>query len=123
MCNGVQFDFTPLHWAACFGHLEVVLLLLECSADKNPKVKVRTCRRTGAVRSTIAALRRPLSCSACGGLQDGRTLLHLAAQTGQLEVARLLLERDVDMEAKDKVCALPKGPAAASAVSSTIVRR
>ena len=34
---GVQEGYTPLHWAARYGHLEVVQLLLRHRADKELK--------------------------------------------------------------------------------------
>jgi ankyrin repeat protein len=65
-----------------------------------------------------------------GHAQDGFTPLHKAVWHGQLECARLLLERGADKEAKGKVCAsmneataallavLPPGPAPADDASS-----
>jgi hypothetical protein len=48
--------------------------------------------------------------------QDDWTPLHYAANKGQLEVARRLLESGADKEVKEKVCAPPQGPSAAGAV-------
>ena len=42
-------------------------------------------------------------------LQDGRTPLHCAAQNGQSESVRLLLDRGADKEAKDEVRGKWKG--------------
>jgi hypothetical protein len=36
-------------------------------------------------------------------MQDGRTALMMAANNGHLEVVRLLLEKDADIQAKDEV--------------------
>jgi ankyrin repeat protein len=61
-----------LHWAAEFGELKVVKLLLEHSEDKNPADK------------------------------DGRTPLHSAARHGYLEMVKLLLEHAEDKNQADK---------------------
>lgn len=73
-------------------------LLLDRGANKDALTKVRA-RCRGSVRGVVCgAALRP-----CGGAQDGCTPLLRAAQNGQLEVVRLLLERGADKEAKDKV--------------------
>src|SRR5258708_15875626 len=65
------FRWTPLHSAACFGHVEVCQLLLQYKADNNVKDS------------------------------DGKTPLHLASEAGHVYVARLLLEHGADVNARD----------------------
>jgi ankyrin repeat protein len=65
------FRWTPLHSAACFGHVEVCQLLLQCKVDHNAKDS------------------------------DGKTPLHLASEAGHVNVARLLLEHGADVNVRD----------------------
>ena len=69
---------TPLIWAAVCNRPEAVAWLLDCGADINQKATF-------------------------GGLSHGQgiTALHMAAQYGQLEVVRLLVERGADRTIKD----------------------
>ena len=41
------FQWTPLHWAALYGHTAVVELLLQRGANSEAVDKVRTCRVDG----------------------------------------------------------------------------
>jgi hypothetical protein len=66
-----DYDSTPLHVAALWGHAEVARLLLDHGADVNSRSK------------------------------DGWTPLHYAAAFGYADVARLLLERGADPSIKD----------------------
>jgi ankyrin repeat protein len=64
-------DYTPLHYAAKHGHVDVAEWLIEKGADVNAKDK------------------------------NGETPLHLAACDGFIEVARLLLNHGADVNAED----------------------
>ena len=48
LCGRAQKGWTPLHYAALYGHLVVVRLLLERGADKEAKSNVRAPRVTAA---------------------------------------------------------------------------
>jgi hypothetical protein len=62
--------FTPLHWAARNGHIEIARLLLQNGADVNANDNF------------------------------GYTPLHLAAIFGRIDILRLLFENGVDLEAQ-----------------------
>jgi hypothetical protein len=74
--------YTPLHWAAAYGHTEAAELLLTSKAEVNAK--------TGF----------------------GSTPLHLAAECGGLGVAELLLAKGADLNAKDMLGRTPLHAAA-----------
>ena len=71
--RGFFLNETPLHTALHGGHADIVLLLLEHSADADAKDDER------------------------------RTPLHLASEGGHVEVARVLLKHGADMKARDSV--------------------
>jgi hypothetical protein len=62
--------YTPLHYAACHGHIEIARLLLQNGAEVNAK---------------------------CNG---GSTPLHSAAAHGHVEILHLLVENGADLEAQ-----------------------
>ncbi len=64
-------EWTPLHWASSWVHIEIVELLLKAGADVNAK------------------------------RNDGWTPLHWASANDSIELAKLLIEKGADLEAKD----------------------
>ena len=90
---------TPLHFAASYGHLEVARVLLEHKADVNIlnmgglTPLHHTFKRE---RGDIAWLLLNHGADVKGHDESGNTLLHLAALTGDLELARISLERIAD---------------------------
>jgi len=91
----------PLHLAAWKGHITAGRMLVECGADINVTKHVRVTR--GWSSFTFATLCTDVVwwhvCShfcvawVCSlSLQDGATPLHLAASSGQVDIARWLVE-------------------------------
>ena len=112
----VQEKLTPLHNAANNGHVEVVKMLLEQGDDVEAE---DTVRQEGGLCACVlmyagaGSARDPAThaASSVGGAlslpprraQDKCTLLHDAASDGHLEVVKLLLERDANLEAEQKL--------------------
>jgi hypothetical protein len=67
-----KVGYTPLHWAAIYGKLDVVKYLVEKGTDVKAADK------------------------------DGYTRLHLAAINGNLDVVKYLVEKSADVKAADK---------------------
>jgi ankyrin repeat protein len=89
---------TPLHFAASEGHLEVARMLLELKADVNALNKEGSTPLHQAFetwRENPDIMRLLLDHGADANVHDksGNTLLHFAASEGDLELARILLER------------------------------
>ena len=94
---------TPLHFAASGGHLEVARILLELKADVDslnsegltPLQRALDGRRKEYLDIVCLLLNH----GADAKVQDisRNTLLHLAAKTGDLELARISLERIADV--------------------------
>lgn len=93
--------FTPLHYAAFFGHLELAELLvargatLSCVAKNDLSVTPLHSALAGRHRE-IARLLITSGADVCAKQQLGWTPLHTAAHTGDAELAELLLSQGAD---------------------------
>ena len=95
---------TPLTYAAKFGHLEVVRLLLEGGANAGrANVYQRTALHYAAWYGYVKVCRLLLDWGAKVDPMDKvkDTPLHLAAEKGRLSVVKLLVERGADVRVKN----------------------
>lgn len=101
-------DSTPLHLAAACGKLEMVRLLVTLGANldsvdqSRPLLKAAVDAKglTGTASLSaekIADTKKLLA----GGRPEGVTPLHVAAENGQSEIAKLLLESGASLDIKD----------------------
>lgn len=101
-----RYDQTPLHLAAEEGHADVVELLLSQGADVEVRDYYLSCEELWAefVEDTpelfghFSQARELLSSFY---YQNGCTPLHLAAEAGHTDVAKLLLSHGADVNAED----------------------
>ena len=103
--------WTPLHFAAQNGHLEVVRLLLERGANVNAqntdelwwrerRTPLHFAAQNGHLDVVRLLLERGANVNAETSGVAGWTPLHFAAQNGHLEVVRVLLERGANVNAQ-----------------------
>jgi ankyrin repeat protein len=105
--NAVSTDgFTPLGYAAYFGHLEAARMLLEHGA--NPNVVSKNDLSVAPLHSALAGGQTAIALlliekGANTNLQngDGWTPLHYAADIGDAEIANLLIEIGADHALKN----------------------
>lgn len=89
--------FQPLGYAAFFGHLEMVRLLLEAGA--NPNVRSRNGISAAPLHSALANGHKQIakllieSGADVNDASNGWTPLHYVAHSGDVETARILLDR------------------------------
>ena len=102
---------TALHCSSSEGHVEVCKLLIECEADVNAETSVHENPFNGfdarpllqILWKTKAGLRFCFErCNSCL-LFSGQTALHWSSSEGHVEVCKLLIECQADMNATDKV--------------------
>jgi ankyrin repeat protein len=98
--------WTPLHLAAHYGHREVVELLLARGAQVN--LKSENSMKNTAVRAAVAGNRTNVvdvslarSASVNTRQHGGWTALHGAAQNGNREMVRILLDYGADPKLKN----------------------
>jgi hypothetical protein len=101
---------TPLHWAAYNGHAAVCSLLLESGADIEAKSKgiyhlyhITTPLLFAASqkRSEVVSLLLKKGAQIDPKNDEGRTPLHIAAQTGALDAVRILVANGANRKQKD----------------------
>jgi len=101
-------NWTPLRWAAAYGHGSLVKLLLSHGAKFDDQDKDGwTALRWAVQRGHITVAKILISAGAdikspMGGDEDKRTLLQWAASEGRDALVRLLVKRGVDVDAIDK---------------------
>ena len=98
-----QDGFTPLHLAAFFGHPETVRLLLDRGAEVDPvsdnDLRVRPLNSAAAGgHGKVVALLLEHGAAVDGPEGAGFTPLHVAAENGDVESARLLLAAGANPE-------------------------
>ena len=99
--------WSPLHWAAHYGNLEALRVLLDCKADINSRTTIdRTPlheavgKSTGANGPTVVRFMLDHGANVNARMQ-GTTPLHLASKYGRSDVVRLLIEHGAEVEAND----------------------
>jgi ankyrin repeat protein len=97
--------WTPLHHAAHGGHAKLAAILLSKGADYTARTPLGlTACHLAALRGDEATVNVFMGCAQYRLLktQNGRTILHSAAQGGHLGVIRMLLKDGCDVSAKDE---------------------
>jgi ankyrin repeat protein len=104
--NPADFDGqTPLHWAAMFGYLEIVKLLLEHATDKNrADMDGKTPLHLAVEEGNLETVKLLLQYAKDKNPADNKdkTPLHLAVEDGNLETVKLLLEHAKDKNPEDE---------------------
>ncbi len=96
-------DWTPLHLAASTGQEKIVLELLQAGADPNAltgdhRTPLSVASHPEGLESVLLLLNRGAPANFPGQKQSP---LHNAATSGALDVVRVLIEHDADIEAKN----------------------
>ncbi len=84
------------------GRLEVCKLLVDCQADVNVKNEECDARPLQMLLQTKAGLRFCFERCNSRLLFSGRTALHLSSEAGHLEVCKVLVEGQADLNVKDE---------------------
>ena len=102
---------TPLHYASAQDHIDIVELLLTNGADLEAKTTLRgwTAIFSAAHRSRNTVVSYLIQQGADITTPDlvGRTLLHLATSSGNIDLAKELLSHGANIYAKDKDAKTP----------------
>ncbi|KAF2723453.1 ankyrin, partial [Polychaeton citri CBS 116435] len=106
---------TPLHWAAAYGHLAIVRLLLSSGGDRDARTTFgRTPVLEAMVENKLDVLTYLLDQGASVNTRtnSGWTMLHDAAANGKVDAVQMLIERGADkgharLESKDSQGSTP----------------
>lgn len=99
---------TPLHIASCYGHMNVVVFLLQHGADPNEKDRYHLTPllaaakngRTNALKALISFSKTDVEVTA----EWGNNALHIASEEGKLHAVRMLVSSGrFDVKKKDKI--------------------
>lgn len=97
---------TPLHMAALYGRLNIASLLIEKGADVNAIMKFNITPLQVATQfnqpKIVELLLKSNTTKVDLADQDGFTALHFAAQNGNEDIAKMLLDRGANVNAQDK---------------------
>jgi prepilin-type processing-associated H-X9-DG protein len=106
LVNAERGEFTPLHWAAYNGHLDVAKVLLAKGADVNANFEHGPPLYWAVRKDYIDMMKLLIAEGADVSVKSshGRTLLHGAVTAGAVE---MLIDKGADVNAKDKRGATP----------------
>ena len=90
-----RYRRTALHWAAGNGHLRVIPVLLSAGAEVDSKEGSAPTTEKTVVKFKYYSLMF---------FRYGQTALHLAAQYGNLDSCRLLVEARADLSLRTRCC-------------------
>jgi len=96
--------YTPLHWAARYGKLEVAELIIKRGVDVNQRdQRGETPLHWAARYGQVSATQLLLDNGAVANPRDliGETPLHKAAREGEVEVAEILLNKGANVNARN----------------------
>ena len=101
----LEFDYTPLHFAATYGHLELARVLLAHGADVDDATPGETPLDRAVIMHDVpmATLLLEHGANADHPSAAGLTALHRAAIRGHTEIVRLLLAHRANPLARDPV--------------------
>ncbi|XP_019770310.2 uncharacterized protein LOC109544510 isoform X1 [Dendroctonus ponderosae] len=122
--NFVNMEGAPLHRAAAFGHVNVVSVLLRNGAKvDNKDKKKRTALELAVARNHFEVVRllmghKPVDMNSKGN--DDFTLLHIASQEGNLEVASYLVDKGCSIDARNNAGSKPIHIAAREGHEATV---
>jgi len=95
-------DWTPLHWAARYGHIEIARLLLSKGADAKASSSGWTPLHSAGACGSVPCIRLLLDAGAdvnAASQDGGRTALDLAAQGSHVEAVKELLAKGARLDA------------------------